>query len=595
MRVRFALCPLLTATLVIGCDDGATSDPVTPDAAADVGVDDTTVDDTSEPDSAAPDASADASPDAAPDAVADVLPDVEPPPDPGLAEVDPAVSGARRLTRAHYAAAVRQALGADLVVPSGLEPDVEDSGLVALGAAKASVSPRGVEQYERASYVIAEQVVRDAARRAEVLGCEPASGDDACMRGFVERVGRLLWRRPLATDEIELGLGVAAVAADTLDDPLAGAEYALAWLLQSPDFLYRAEVGEETASAEIREIDAYERATRLSFFLFDSPPDAALLDAAERGDLDTAEGYAELVDAMLADPRLAAGVRNFFTELYGLHHLEEVTLDPTLFVHFGPDVAPAAREETLRGVEELVLVEDGDYRDLFIRTRTWVDRKLASIYGVRAPAREGFGPVEFTREDGRRGLLGQASFLMLHSHPVSTSATLRGKFVRETVLCGVIAPPPVNVNTALPEPSGTTRTLRDRVAEHLVGEECRACHLLMDPIGLGFENFDAIGRWRELDNDAEIDPSGDIDGTPFADAWDMGQVLHDHPAVPTCLVRNMYRYALGRLNGSGDREQVTSLVANFEYNGFSVKALMRAIALSRGFAIVAAPTDEEAP
>lgn len=516
------------------------------------------------------------------DASADATPDTELPPVDQTVAVDPPEPQARRLTRLQYAAAIHMALGEQIVVPAALEPDLADQGFFAIGASTSSISPRGVEQYETAAFAMAAQFTADPDAARTAMGCDPVT-DSECTAAYFAQVGRLLWRRPLTSEELDRAEQIATEATTVLGTPWAGVEYGLAYLLQAPDFIYRVELGTPESPSGLREATGLEMASRLAFFLWNSPPDAELLAAGERGDLTDPVLLEARVDAMLADPRAREGVRNYFYEMLGLSALDRLSLDPTLFVHFGPDVGPAAREETLLNLEYLVFELDADYRDIFVTTSTFINRKLASIYSVPAPSRDGFALTELPADGGRRGLLGQAAVLALTSHPVSTSATLRGKYIRQTLLCGTIQPPPVNANTALPEPSGTTRTLRERVAEHLQGESCTSCHLLMDPIGLGLENFDAIGRWRTTDNGGEIDPSGDLDGTPFNDAWDLGQVLRDHPDAPRCLVRGLYRYSTGRLNELSDRDQLEALEDYFAQSGFRVRALVRAIALSPGF------------
>ena len=254
-----------------------------------------------------------------------------------------------------------------------------------------------------------------------------------------------------------------------------------------------------------------------------------------------------------------------------------------------PEVGPSAREETLLGLERLVFEIDGDFRDILTTRETFLNRRLAAIYDVPAPVREGFGLTELPEDGLRMGLLGQVSFLAPNAHATSSSATLRGKFIREVLLCAAIPPPPANANTALPEPSGTALTLRDRSEEHMQSGSCRGCHQLMDPMGLSLENFDGIGRYRTTDHGVLIDASGELNGVAFADAEELGYLLHDHPDVPRCLVRTMYRYATGRLEASGETQALRQLTDAFTADGYRVKDLMREVALHRSFRHAVAP------
>ena len=492
-----------------------------------------------------------------------------------LPDVAASAAPLRRLTAAQYAQAVRDVLGPDLVLPTALEPDVPYAGLVALGVARTSVSAWGVEQYEAAAFDLAEQLMADPARRGALVPCTPAGVvDAACAGAALTGLGLKLWRRPVSPAESEALVAIAGDAAQTLGDFHQGLKYAVSALLQSPSFLYRWELGEGGAFGD------YALASRLSFLLWNTTPDDALLAAAGRGELSTESGLAAQVDRLLASPRARVGVRSFFTELYELYRLDDMVKDPNLFVHYDTELGPAAREETLSVIEHLVFEEEGDFRDLLTTTRTYVDRRLAAVYQVRAPSRDGFAAVVLPEDGPRRGLLGHVSTLALHSHPEGSSAVLRGHFVRKVLLCGVIPPPPVNVNTALPEPSADAPTLRLRNRVHLELPECAGCHALMDPIGLGLENFDAVGRHRVKDNGAVIDPSGELDGVPFEDPWALAGVVRDHPALPRCLVRNLYRYATGAEESGAEQALLNGLSGRFAARGYKVKALLRDLATS---------------
>lgn len=509
-------------------------------------------------------------------------------------EVQPA--GLRRLTEPQYRNAVRTLFGPDIVIPSRLEPDSEIGGLVELGASRTSISRRGVEAYEAASYELAEQAMESGALRARLVPCEPAGAEDAaCARQALSGFARIAWRRSLTDAELDRLTTVSTRAGATLGDFHQGLVFGLAAVLQSPKFLFRQELGRATIDG-VPAFDDHELATRLSFFLWDDLPDAALLDAAEQGRLTSEDGLAEQVERMLQDPRARRGIRTFFTEILELNHLDEVNKAPEIFPSISPDLAPSAREETLRVIEHLIFEERGDYRDLMTTRRTFLNPKLAALYDVRAPSREGFAEVMLPADGKRLGLLGHASFLALHSHPVSTSPTLRGIFVREKLLCEIIPDPPADVDTSIPEPSGRAPTLRARIDEHLSVQACAGCHGLVDPIGLALENFDGIGRYRELDNGVPIDASGRIAGSEFEGPEDFAQILRTHPSLTTCLVTKMFRYATGRVEiAEGEQELLDTLHDAFAASGYDTLTLVRNIALSPGFRLAAPPRQEDSP
>jgi hypothetical protein len=486
----------------------------------------------------------------------------------------------RRLTQAQYRNAVHDVLGADIVIPTGLEPDEAAGGLFSIGAAATTISPRGVEQYEAAAYQIADQVTAEPDRRAQLVPCTPASTrDDACAKTALEASGRRLWRRPLSEAELATHVEIAGRAAETLGDFYEGLEFGLATQLQSPAFLFRAELGAPASGG--RDYDDWELAARLSFFLWNTTPDDTLLTAAAAGDL-TGDGYEAQVDRMLSDPRARQGVRNLFTEQLQLYNLDTLTKDPLIYLHMSADVGPSAREQTLADIEQIVF-DNEDWRTFYTSRRTHLNRKLAALYDVRAPARDGFGVTELPEEGPRAGFLGQVSFLALAAHPTSSSATLRGKFVQQVLLCNPIPAPPANVNTMIPEPSPDAPTLRDRVRIHLTDPFCASCHRITDPIGLGFEHFDGLGSYRAADDGATLDVSGELEGKPFNGAVEIGHLISEHPKLAPCLARTVYQYANGRVATDEEDALIEWYAAGFAGDDDHVLALLRDIATSQAF------------
>ena len=487
----------------------------------------------------------------------------------------------RRLTWPQYEQTVRDLLGDDLALPSRLEPDSRIDGLPSIGATVMSVSAWGVERYEDAAFLLAEQAFVDD----RMLTCEPVSSTDAeCANELVETWGLRFFRRPLTSEEAGRLTDLITSIGGAENDFRVGATFGLAAMLQSPHFLYRIELGTpDPDDSSVRWLDDYELATRLSYLIWNTTPDDLLLQAAADGLLSTPEGLQDEATRLLEDPRAEQGVRNLFTEILHLDELDELSKDPTVFTHASAELGPLAREETLLGVLDLVLTQDGDYRDLYTTRRTWVDRTMAALYNVQAPEMEGFGPVTLSKADGRRGFLGQASFLALNAHLTGTSATLRGKFIQEVVLCHTIPPPPSGVDTSIPEPDAESPTLRERISSHLEDPTCAGCHELTDLIGLGFENFDGVGRWRDTENDAVIDPSGELEGEPFADAWDFARVLRDHRDLGPCLSQHVWGVGTGHTPTYGELALSEWLAEELAVYDYSVKRLLLATVTSDGF------------
>lgn len=493
----------------------------------------------------------------------------------------------RKLTRSQYEAAIHSVFGETIVVPP-TESDVVFGGLAAVGAGSATVSLRGIELHEAAAVSVARQVFEDPVFVEDKVPCDVGeSFDRACVSAFTQSMAEALFLRPLKPDALDALVGLAEVHMETLGDFEASLEFVLSTLLQSPSFLFRTEHGTTHTSSGAVGYDSRAMASRLSYFLWGSGPDEWLNERAAAGalDIDAGEDYAATVDAMLEDPRAHAGIRTFFSDMLRLSELDTLLKDSTVYPQAVSTFGQSAREGTLRFIEYHVFETSGDYRDLLTSRETFVDPLLAIVYRVPAANLEGFGRVTLPVESRRRGLLGQASILALHSHAVTTSATLRGLFVRETLLCGEIPDPPPGVVTVIPEATGDSPTLRDRVAIHLQDPVCSSCHLLMDPIGLSLEQFDAIGQFRTEEGGAMIDASGTWLGRRFEDAADMTERLRNDPAFLACFPRTVFRYAMGRLDTPADEVTLEELEADFASQEYRVLDLFRAVATHPSFRV----------
>jgi hypothetical protein len=489
----------------------------------------------------------------------------------------------RRLTAAQYRRSVNTVFGDDVLILGRLPTDPVVAGSASVGASEATVSSLALEQYETAAYAIAEQIVAPGAIRSRVIECTPTrqgQRDDDCAREVLVARGSLLFRRPLVGDELERLVDVSGVAAETLDDFYEGLSFGIAGLLTSPHFIFRAEVGEVDPDDEaVLRYSNSQLATRLSYLFWNTTPDETLL-AANLVDPVVLEAEAQ---RLLEDPRAREGVRAFFTEMLGLDGLDDLVKDPATYVHFDQQLGPSAREETLRVIEHVVFDAQADLRTLFTTRETFLNPKLASVYAVPAPVRKGFAAFELPADGPRAGLLTHASVLLLHSHAIATSPTLRGYFVRTTLLCEHIPPPPANLDTSVPEPSDSATTLRERISMHREAPSCNSCHQLMDPMGFGLESFDAIGRHRTLDTGAPVDPSGNVDGAAFSNAVELGERLRDDPRVSACLVRRIYEYATGAEAAPAAERELNRLAGAFANDGYQLQELLLAVALSDAF------------
>lgn len=517
---------------------------------------------------------------------------------PAEPEAPPAPPLARRLTSDQYRQVIADVFGPTIKVEGRFEPGLRAQGLLALGTARVGVTATGMEQFDALAEGIARQVVGTQHRRS-LVPCRPArdtAPDDACAARFLARAGALLYRRPLSSEELNSEVAVAHAASASLASFYDGLGMSLAGMLESPQFLFRTELLEaDPGRPGAYRLDAYSRASQLSFFLWNSAPDAKLTAAAASGRLESQSGLDAEVDRMLASPRLEAGLRAFFADMLQFDLFETLSKDAKLYPKWTFKVSQDAPEQTLRTIVDLLLRQHGDYRDLFTTRRTFLTPVLASIY--RVPLPQSVAPwqaYEFPAGDPHAGILAQASFVALHSHEGSSSPTLRGKALRELLLCEPVPAPPGNVNLSGAQDTHdpNSRTMRERLTVHRTEPTCAGCHKLMDPIGLALENFDSDGGFRTRENGVALDTSGELDGIHFSDAAGLGQAMHDNPATGACLVRRLYSYATARTPSRHDMPWIRYLEQGFIADGYRVPELMRRIAASENLYRVAAPQTE---
>jgi hypothetical protein len=496
--------------------------------------------------------------------------------------------GVQRLSATQYRQMISDIFGADIKLGGRFEPGLRKNGLLAVGGSAVAMSPSGFEQYDTMARTIAAQIVDDKHREA-LIPCKPADAkrpDPACAGTVLSKYARLLFRRPATDKEIAGPVAMANQAAEAKGDFHAGLGYGLAELLDSPSFIFRKDIAEpDPSNAGALRLTSFSKASRLSFFLWNAGPDDELLRAAQAGELDSKSGIAKQVDRMLASPRLESGVRAFFTDFLDFDQFESLAKDAAIYPVFGQKVAHDAQEQTLRTVVDLLVTRKGDYRDIFTTRKTFLTRNLGVVYQVPVASEKDWEVHEFPADDPHAGVLTQLSFTELHAHPGRSSSTLRGKAVREILLCQMVPSPPANVNFTVVQDTNNPnfRTARDRLTAHRTEATCAGCHKIMDPIGLGLENFDGAGQYRTTENGAQIDPSGEIDGIKFTDTASLGQAIHDNPSATACLANSLYRYAAGRDFDPSEREWQKWLGQQFAQNGYRFPDLMKTIATSDAF------------
>jgi hypothetical protein len=492
------------------------------------------------------------------------------------------IVGMRRLTETQYRNSIADIFGPNISVSGRFEPIVRPAHeLIASGARDASISPAGFEQFDALARGIATQVF-DEQHRGHFVSCSPADSaksDAACASAVLTPIGRYLFRRPLTSNEQAFYVKLAGSAVTNGASFYDGLELALATMLISPNFLYVIETAEPDPdrSGQLR-LANYSRATRLAMLLWDSAPNENLQKAAAEGRL-TDQGQLESVaTSMVNSPRFEQGIRAFFGDMLLFEKFGELSKDQLIYPYFSPDVGQAMPEQMLRTIVDHLVTREGDYRQLFTTNRTFMNRALGSVYQVPVSKSSGWEPYTFSPSDDRAGLLGQAGFLALYSHSGRSSSTLRGRAIRELLMCQPVPNPPGNVDfTAVQDTASTAMpTARIRLEAHINNPVCAGCHKITDPLGLTLERFDGIGAFRAKENGAEIDISGAMGRTTFSGAMGLGQAMAKDPQTTQCVASRAIQYAMGRPTVADELVETTE--QGFAAAGYTIRSLFLKVA-----------------
>ena len=496
-------------------------------------------------------------------------------------DIDPGPSPMRLLSREQYLNTVRDLVGDVPGLDAALGPASEAS---AFGLLQPDVTQVELEHFQTAADVIAAAIVGNPAALEEIAPCEAGAEARECARQLVVRFGARAYRAPI-TDaaDIERHLQLDSVGAETSYEH--GVELLLRGMLQSPRFLYRVEIGTpEKVSERAVKLSPYEVAARLSYMLWGTLPDARLNEAIEDGGLTTKEGVAEQLEWMLQDERGKGLVNRFLGSWMHLNGLSSVVKDADTF----PEWQSRSFRESLRGqadafFDHVLNSEGGTLSALLTSTTVFYDKELGGYYGVTGD--DAFQAL--TRTDGTAsGILTLPALLAIQAKPAESSPIYRGKFVREALLCQQLPAPPANIPKP-PEVDQSSST-RERLRQHEVDPGCVGCHQLLDPIGFGFEHYDALGRYRELDGGEPVDASGkviatrDIDGD-FDGVTELGERLAGSAEVEECVARQWFRFAIARFEQDMDGCSMKRLLETFKAAGQDLNALPRAVVETDAF------------
>ncbi|MGK3999374.1 DUF1592 domain-containing protein [Sorangium sp. So ce1024] len=493
-----------------------------------------------------------------------------------------------RLTHAQYDNTIRDLFGKDMRASASFLADPAFEGFNN-NARALTVSDRLARDYRRAAEAIAEDAVVDRAVLDSILPCTPEGDGAACARKFIQQLGKRVYRRPLTAEQEEAYVAAFARGNGLFESGTPfeqGVRHVIEAMLQSPHFLYRVELSEELDGERIIPLDGYEIATRLSYLLWNSLPDDALLEAAEGGALGTPAGIEAEARRMLADPRAASVLTDFHDQWLQVSRYDDLMKDPALYPDFDASVSSAMKAETRRFIEHVVLEMEADYEALMTAPIGFVNDRLAPIYGV-----EGSFTSELVETpldpNVRAGLLTQAGFLSSHAFFNKTSPIHRGVFIQRQILCADLPDPPANIDTELPPLQGEIRTTRDQVEAHTSPKACDFCHSKINPPGFAFEHFDAVGRYRADEGGEPIDASGTIKvgatEMRFDGAIDLVKQLAQSPVAERCYLTNWYRYGNARQLAPEDACTIEELDAKLVQSGYNIKELLVALTQTKTF------------
>jgi len=491
------------------------------------------------------------------------------------------VASLHKLTVAEFTNSIHDLLGSSAPVPAQLEPDQQLDGFRSVSASVVAVSPAGVSQYEAAIDGAVKVAFASAAQAAKVLTCVPASATDAAcpLAQVLGAFGRRAFRRALTATDVARYTGVATdIAAGPGGGILLGLQYAVSAILQSPEFLYRVELGAPSAADGGRtKYSDFEMASRLASLLWVSVPDDALMNAAASGGLSTQAGVLAQAKTMLASPKAHQSMANFANDLYGMDPSSGTPLtttfkDPAFYPNWTKTLPVAMEQELLMRVDDVAF--GGDYLSLYDSSTVFVNNELATIYGLPQVTPDAFRKVTLPAGSPRVGLLGAGAILASNGLPQRSSPTLRGRFVAQQLLCKVVPDPPPNVNTTVLDMLPAGASVKQTLEAHRQSAACAACHALMDPVGLGLENFDSAGTYRTTDHGVAIDASGVLDGMAFADEASLARVLRSHPQAASCFVSKLYEQAQGRQPLPVDQPVMAGLSQRFETSGHRADQLL---------------------
>lgn len=469
---------------------------------------------------------------------------------------------------------MRALLGTALEPARDFPPDLPGGGFASNRGD--AVSQLGVEKLMLAAEALAADAVT---RLTTLVPCAATQPDAACARQFYGDLARKAYRRSADTAELD-ELGQLYAWGETNGGFKLGIQVVIERVLQSPHFVYHVERTGSPLNANVAQLTGLSVADRLASFIWHSVPDAALLDSAERGELDTAAGIAAQAERMLLDGKGRDGVVEFFNEYLDIEKLGLAEKNPTTYPTYNAAVRGEMWAETANFVDFVMRQGDARLETLLTSPLAMPSPGLAPLYGL--PLGQAFTPMD---PAVRSGILTHPSVLAVHAHSDQSSPVKRGAFIRDRVLCTPLPDPPPNVNANPPvvNPGATTR---QRFEQHRAEPSCAVCHALIDPVGFAFEHYDGMGMFRAADGALAIDTTGSLTGTdidgPFQDGVELTKRFATSAQVRDCMATQWLRYALRRDETDQDACSQAKIAAAFRDSG-DLRQLVSAVVQSDAF------------
>lgn len=455
---------------------------------------------------------------------------------------------------------------------------------------KLQVTPGLWADYQRAAEELAAMVTSDPAKLDKILPANLPADPAAKAKAFIEGFGRRAFRRPLTAAEVgnyEALFSKGTAILQGSDAFVDGVNLVLQAMLQSPFFVYRAELSDKADQNGRIPLNGYEIATKLSYMLWNTMPDDKLLDAAAAGELNTKDGVRAYAAQMLNTPEGKATVASFHEQLYDYGHYYDLNKNATKYPDWSPDIGADLQRETEMFVEHIIFGQGhkGTLADLLTSHTTFVNDRLAAIYGLNGSFSADFTQAELPADQMRSGLLTRLGFLASHGTASDPDSILRGVFINRRIICAKLPDPPNNVP---PVPPGPNQTNRERIETHTGAGTCGAsCHgVMINPAGFAFEHFGAIGEYRTEDNGFGINAADsypfDSGAKSYANAVEFSQILADGPEAHRCYAKFWAEYALGRDMGAGDDKMIDAL-GEASHTGTAIQDLILQIVETDAF------------